>query len=89
MTARQFARGTARMKMASMLVSHGGHTSTRARMCEIKNTIHVYAHTHMCAYMRAPRAVRAVCGLQACGEVCGGVYARAVSSFIYLRLKND
>lgn len=87
MTARQTARGTARMKSAPMLVSHGAHTSTRARMCGIKNTIHVNVHTHMCAHMRAPRAVRAVCGLQACGEVCGGVYARAVSSFIYLKIK--
>jgi len=87
MTARHFAHMTARIKPAPILVSHGVHTSIRARMCEIKNIINVYVHTYMRAYMRAPRAVRAVCGLQACGVVCGDVYARAVSSFIYLRIK--
>lgn len=87
MTARHFAHMTARMKPLILLVSHTAHACTRARMCKRLINTRVCMCARMCAMMRAPRAVRAVCGLQACGDVCGHVYARAVYFFISLKIK--
>lgn len=69
----------ARTKTAPVLISHGVHTSTRTHVRNVKHYRCVRVHTHMCANMCAPRAVRAVCGLQVCGAVCGRAHARADS----------
>lgn len=87
MTAHHFAHMTARMKALQILGSHTPHASMRARVCKLKACMHAYVHTCTCVCMRAPRAVRTVCGLRACGAVCGHVYARAVLFFYYLKLK--
>lgn len=69
----------ARTKAAPVLISHGVNASTRTHVRNNKQYRHVHVRTHMCAYMCAPRAVRAVCGLQVCGAVCGRAHARADS----------
>lgn len=59
MTARHFARMTARIKTASMLVSHAPHAFTRARMYELQNKciyMCIRAYAYVC--VRPVRCVR-------------------------------